>query len=136
MNPYAIVGSGSGTAETASLQTRLVAWHDAMVAHERRLRSGHTTDVCDEDCPHVEARTLWAEVSAMLGARANELTFLRSRARNTQTSSDRFTESVKTVSQQDDVARPSEAPGASARLSLSVAESPGRSRMATAERRA
>jgi hypothetical protein len=81
MNPYAIVGSGSGTAEAASLRARLMAWHDAMVAHERRLRSGQTTDACDDDCPHIEARTLWAEVSAALGARASELTFLRSRAR-------------------------------------------------------
>ena len=60
-----------GLAEAASLRARLMAWHDAMVAHERRMRSGHTTDVCDEDCPHVEARALWAEVSAMLGARAS-----------------------------------------------------------------
>ena len=134
MNPYAIVGSGTGTAETASLQTRLVAWHDAMVAHERRLRSGHTTDVCDEECPHVEARTLWAEVSAMLGARANELTFLRSRARNTSMTSDQFTEAVKPVSQEADLPRPSEAPGVSARpLSRSLVDSSGRSRMATAE---
>ena len=80
VNPYAIVGSSSGTAEAASLQARLTAWHDAMVAHERRLRFGHATEVCDEDCPHVEARTLWAEVSATLGPRAGELTFLRSRA--------------------------------------------------------
>jgi hypothetical protein len=78
MNPYAIVGSGSGTA--AALRARLVAWHDAMVAHERRLRSGQTTNACDDECPHVEARTLWAEVSAMLGEQASELAFLRSRA--------------------------------------------------------
>ena len=80
MNPYAIVGSGSGTAEAASLRARLMAWHDAMVAHERRLRSGQTTDACDDECPHVEARALWTKVSAVLGPRANELTFLRSRA--------------------------------------------------------
>jgi hypothetical protein len=79
MNPYGIVG-GIGTAEPASLRARLMAWHDAMVAHERRLRLGHLTDVCDEECPHVEARTLWTEVSAVLGPRASELTFLRSRS--------------------------------------------------------
>ena len=80
MNPYGIVGSGTGSSDAASLRARLTAWHDTMVAHERRLRSGHTTDVCGEDCPHVEARTLWTEVSAMLGSRASELAFLRSRA--------------------------------------------------------
>jgi hypothetical protein len=85
MNPYAIVSLG--TAEAASLRARLMAWHDAMVAHERRLRLGRTTDVCDEDCPHVEADTLWAEVSAVLGSRAAELAFLRSRARNATASS-------------------------------------------------
>jgi hypothetical protein len=80
MNPYGIVGSGIGTPEAASLRARLMAWHDAMVAHERRLRSGQTTDSCDDECPHVEAHALWAEVSAILGPRASELTFLRSRA--------------------------------------------------------
>ena len=80
MNPYAIVGSNIGTADAASLRARLMAWHDAMVAHERRLRSGQTTDACHDECPHAEARTLWTEVSAVLGPRASELAFLRSRA--------------------------------------------------------
>jgi hypothetical protein len=80
MNPYSIVGSSAGTAEAAALRERLMTWHDAMVAHERRLRSGKTADRCDDECPHVEARELWAEVSAILGPRASELTFLRSRA--------------------------------------------------------
>jgi hypothetical protein len=51
-----------------------------MVAHERRLRTGRTTDACDDECPHAEARTLWTEAVATLGPRASELTFLRSRA--------------------------------------------------------
>jgi hypothetical protein len=80
MNPYAILGSGVGTEEAASLCARLNAWHDAMVAHERRLRAGGTRHACDEDCPHVEARTLWAEALATFGERANDLAFLRSRA--------------------------------------------------------
>ncbi len=80
MNPYATVGSGVGTPEAASLSARLIAWHDEMVAHERRLRSGRTNDRCDDECPHVEARALWAEALAMLGPRASELNFLRSRA--------------------------------------------------------
>ena len=79
MSLYASVSSHVGTEEAASLSLRLKAWHDAMVAHERRLRSG-SMDRCDDDCPHVEAKWLWAEALDALGPRARELTFLRSRA--------------------------------------------------------
>ena len=135
MNPYAIVGSAHGTAVAASLQARLTAWHDAMVAHERRLRFGHATEVCDEDCPHVEARTLWAEVSAMLGPRAGELTFLRSRALNTSASSNQLAASAKRVSLQADSPRPSRtARTASERqLSRSSVDSSDRSHITRAE---
>jgi hypothetical protein len=51
-----------------------------MVAHERRLRAGRTGDRCDDECPHAEARALWREAVDAFGARAHELTFLRSRA--------------------------------------------------------
>ena len=95
MNPYGIVSAGIGTAEAASLRARLMAWHDAMVGHERRLRSGNATDGCDDECPHVEAHTLWDETAAMLGPRANELTFLRSRALATATPPGRLIESPK-----------------------------------------
>lgn len=81
MSPYALLGSSVGTTEAASLCVRLTAWHDAMVAHERRLRTGRTTDACDDECPHIEARALWTEALATLGPRASELTFLRSRAK-------------------------------------------------------
>jgi hypothetical protein len=80
MNPYAVLGSDVRTAEAASLRARLSGWHDEMVAHERRLRTGRTSDRCDEKCPHAEARTLWAEALATFGTRANELAFLRSQA--------------------------------------------------------
>jgi dihydroorotase-like cyclic amidohydrolase len=80
MNPYLILGSGLGTNEENALSARLSAWHDAMVAHERRLRTGKTSDVCDDECPHAEARGLWSEAIAAFGPRAHELTFLRSRA--------------------------------------------------------
>ena len=80
MNPYGMLSSGIGTAEAASLSARLKAWHDAMVAHERRLRSGPTRDLCHDECPHVEARALWAEAVETFGARASDLAFLRSRA--------------------------------------------------------
>ena len=68
MSPYAILGSRVGTAEAASLCVRLTTWHDAMVAHERRLRTSRTFDACDDECPHVEAQTLWTEALATLGA--------------------------------------------------------------------
>ena len=80
MNPYAMLASGRGESTSFALAARLAAWHDAMVAHERRLRAGRTGDVCDDECPHVEARTLWTEASATFGERAHELSFLRSRA--------------------------------------------------------
>ncbi len=80
MNPYAMLGSAIGTNEAASLTARLSAWHDAMVAHERRLRAGTTDDVCDDECPHAEARALWSEAVETFGTRARELAFLRSRA--------------------------------------------------------
>lgn len=135
MNPYAIVGPGMGTAEVASLRARLMAWHDAMVAHERRIRSGQTTDACDDECPHVEARTLWAEVSALLGPRASELTFLRSRGQGASASSDPLIVSAKTVSQDADTVRRARAPRAdsSRRPSQSFVNSSDPSQMATAE---
>ena len=105
MNPYGVVSSGIGTVEAESLRGRLMAWHDAMVAHERRLRSGQSTDVCDDECPHVEARTLWAETAAMLGARAHSLTFLRSRALASSASAERVVEPAGTISHEADSER-------------------------------
>ena len=81
MNPYLQLGSRVGTLEAASLAERLTAWHDAMVAHERRLRVERRDDLCDDECPHVEARTLWTEAVATLGDRAIELQFLRAASR-------------------------------------------------------
>jgi hypothetical protein len=80
MNPYVVLGSRVGTSEAASLSARLAAWHDSMVAHERRLRVARTGDLCKEECPHVEARSLWADAVAIFGDRARELRFLHSRA--------------------------------------------------------
>ena len=80
MNPYAIDRLGTDAADAASLRARLMAWHDAMVSHERRLRSDPAADPCGDECPHIEAAELWTEASALLGSRARELTFLRSRA--------------------------------------------------------
>lgn len=83
MNPYTFLSSSLGTPEAAALSARLSAWHDAMVAHERRLRARVPGDACEEDCPHVEARLLWSEALATFGDRAGELTFLYSRAQMT-----------------------------------------------------
>ena len=79
MNPYTILSSGLDTREAAALSARLSAWHDAMVANERRLRAGSPGEACDEECPLAEARALWPEAAVTFGARARELTFLRSR---------------------------------------------------------
>ena len=81
MNPYTILSSGLGSDGAAALGARLSTWHDAMVAHERRLRAGTSDDDCDDECPHAAARILWSEAVASFGTRAEELTFLRSRAR-------------------------------------------------------
>lgn len=79
MSPYAILSSGLGTHEATDLSTRLSTWHDAMVAHERRLSTGAAEGGCDDDCPHATARALWTEAVATFGPRAQELAFLRSR---------------------------------------------------------
>lgn len=80
MNLYTMVGFGVGSAEAAALSTRLAAWHDAMVSHERKIRGGRAEERCDEECPHAEARVLWNEAVATFGVRAQDLTFLRTRA--------------------------------------------------------
>jgi hypothetical protein len=84
MNPYVRAGLAVGTNEAASLTARLSAWHDAAVTHERRLRIGHPGEGCDDECPHAEASLLWSEAMATFGERAADLTFLRSRACQTQ----------------------------------------------------
>ena len=80
MNVYTFVSASAGTNEAMALSARLSAWHDAMVAHERRIRAGTTGDGCHDECPHAEAKDLWSEAVATFGPRAEELTFLRSRA--------------------------------------------------------
>ena len=80
MNPYVLLGTKIGTADALSLSARLSIWHDAMVAHERRLRTGRTRDACDDECPHAQATVLWSEAVATFGSRAHDLRFLRSRA--------------------------------------------------------
>lgn len=95
MNPYAMMASGRGTTTSAALAARLAAWHDAMVAHERRLRTGRVGEVCDDGCAHVEARTLWVEALEAFGDRAHELSFLRSRAAGDPRKRRAFTPSLR-----------------------------------------
>lgn len=80
MNVYTMIGSGVGSASATALSTRLAAWHDAMVAHDRKIRAGRTGERCDEECPHAEAGSLWNEAVETFGDRAQDLTFLRTRA--------------------------------------------------------
>lgn len=135
MNPYVMLGAGIGTSEAASLSARLGAWHDAMVAHERRLRTGRTADTCDEECPHVEARRLWAEALATFGARAGELTFLRSRAIDARRQSETRIPPTDPVSESADIAhRPSRTrDSATPRRAQSVTDSSDQSRPSTPE---
>lgn len=83
MSMYRLIETPDGLRAPMELAERLVAWHDAMVAHERLRRTAPSASPCDDDCPHGEARELWAEAVAILGAGARDLTFLRSRAEGT-----------------------------------------------------
>ena len=76
MNPYAIDSLGTDAADAASLRARLVAWHDAMVAHQRPADTDRITR-CDGDCPHAEARSLWHDAIETFGDGADQLGFLR-----------------------------------------------------------
>ena len=83
MNLYVVLTSTMGTGDALALGARLSAWHDAMVAHERALRTGTRTTACDDECPHADASVLWNETLETLGERAHELAFLRARAART-----------------------------------------------------
>jgi hypothetical protein len=110
MNLYSMVGSGNGTPEASALSARLATWHDAMVAHERKIRAGRE-EVCDEECPHAEARTLWVEAREVFGDRAQQLTFLRSRAAVESRHSEELVASVDVMSEAADRGRRSNGPG-------------------------
>lgn len=83
MSMYRLIETADGLRAPSELAERLVAWHDAMVAHERMRRAAPSASPCGDECPHVEARELWAEAKATLGTGALDLTFLRSRAEGT-----------------------------------------------------
>ena len=75
MNIYRMIGNRLASPDALQLAERLSAWHDAMVAHERRAAGR-----CDDECPHVDAQTLWREAARTFGDHASELAFLKSRA--------------------------------------------------------
>ena len=71
-----MIGNNVGTHEAVDLGEPLSAWHDAMVAHERRPAGRGR---CEDDCPHGEATALWKEAVQTFGPYAADLKFLRSR---------------------------------------------------------
>jgi hypothetical protein len=80
MSPYILFGAARDDGDATALSQRLAAWHDAMVAHNRRLEFGRVDDECGEECAHSEARALWAEALTTFGDRAHEFSFLRASA--------------------------------------------------------
>jgi len=132
MNLYTMVGSGNGTPEATALSARLATWHDAMVAHERKIRAGRADAPCDDECPHAEARTLWIEAVEVFGDRAQDLTFLRSRAIRKSEPPAELVTPAATLSEAADTGHRSNGSGqrAAARRSRSVADSSERSRAA------
>jgi hypothetical protein len=77
MSLYRSVATVVGTREALDLAHRLAAWHDAMVIHRRRAGDA-TGTLCDVDCPHEQATSLWLEAIDVYGERAHEFAFLRS----------------------------------------------------------
>jgi hypothetical protein len=72
---YLALGNALATLEARDLAKRLVLWHDAMVKHLRTAsRRGAG---CKDDCPHEQARLLWAEAVEVFGDEAQKMAFLR-----------------------------------------------------------
>lgn len=84
MNLYSALAAFAGSGDARTLSHKLSDWHDAMVAHERQLRIGRPGK-CDDDCPHVAARELWAEALSTFGDRARELVYLRGKGEHRET---------------------------------------------------
>ena len=75
MNIYRHLAHRLPVPEALDLADRLAEWHDDMVAHERRLRSA-AKNLCNDECPHANARDLWRTAVTVFGDLARELTFL------------------------------------------------------------
>jgi len=76
MHLYTSIASRIGSPEARALAARVAAWHDAMVAHQRR-RADRLGE-CGDECPHEEARLLWTEAVTVFGDGAPNCEFLRS----------------------------------------------------------
>lgn len=74
LDVYRLLANQVGTADADELSQELSRWHDAMVLHERAS--------CAEpdDCPHADARELWAAARRVFGDQAETLVFLRASA--------------------------------------------------------
>jgi hypothetical protein len=68
-----------GTQEAIALAHDLEHWQGPMEAHRAEIaKLGFDPDRhAWADCPHAEARSLWVRAVALLGSRADDLTFLR-----------------------------------------------------------
>jgi hypothetical protein len=84
MNLYLRLADHVGTLAARDLAAQLVAWHDAMVKHARVV--GTQREVrCGEECPHADARVLWAAALETFGELAAGLTFLQRHGQRGQT---------------------------------------------------
>ena len=82
LDVYRQVANRVGTNDALTLANELRAWHDAMVSHQRTLARLGVEGSCRdwEDCAHGLGRELWARATAVFGAEAESLTFLRESA--------------------------------------------------------
>lgn len=79
MNLYRALGDRVGTPDARNLAQQLMDWHDAMVRHLRL--SARDGSGCHEECPHAEARALWAAAVSVFGEHVDALGFLRRHGR-------------------------------------------------------
>jgi hypothetical protein len=78
MHVYRALGDAAGTTHARELAIQLIDWHDTMVNHLRVLRTRGGR--CEDECPHVQARSLWQRASATFGDSAEKLGFLQRHA--------------------------------------------------------
>ena len=81
MNPYLPLARQFGGEDVRLFLLELTAWHDEMVQHRRLVSQVGAEQACSDTCPHQTGRQLWREARALLGAKADSLTFLRDSAR-------------------------------------------------------
>ena len=84
MTLYLRLADQIGTLAARDLAAQLVAWHDAMVKHARVVGTQRAVQ-CGEECPHVDARLLWAAARETFGDLAAGLEFLKRHGQRGQT---------------------------------------------------